>query len=308
MSSARPSRKTSLLETEIVFFRLWVENAHISEIWQKCISPGFSSEKTAPRLFARGRHSQIAYSINEDQAHTIQDQVLSSIKNGFSMSPLSDLSLETVFFWKEDKLVGMVSGELQKQNPMPIALIELFLWRIINDLKQKDLEVDSIHDEITCAYNQHHLRRMIDMELDRGRRYGIFFSLLFLDLDNLKTVNELYGHLVGTSVLIEVSGLIKNAVRKGDAVARFGGDEFVILLLHSHPDEAYVVAERIRKTLFNHTFLIEKNLSVSITASIGISAFPDHGNTTETLIQKADLAMYRVKQAGKNGTEIYKGD
>jgi len=298
----------SLLEAEAQFFRLWLENANISDFWQKCIAPRFSTKKTPPRLYAQSRHNHVTFSITEEQAIFVQAQASVSNSNGFSIIAPMHPSTETLFYWKEGQIMALISGELPKQKQNSVRLIELFLWKVINDLKQKDLEVDTIHDEITCAYNQHYLRLLIDMEVDRGKRYGIFFSLLFLDLDNLKVVNELYGHLVGTAVLKEVTGLIKESVRRGDAVARFGGDEFVILLLHSHPEEASIVAGRILKTISNHVFLKEKNLSINISASIGITGFPDHGNTTETLIQKADIAMYRVKQSGKNGLEIYKGD
>lgn len=308
MFGLQDSARQDLLHRGNALFQLWLDNATTSEIWQQCIAPLFSSANTPPRFFAKGRHSHLSCLVTEEQATAFLNQVPLDDKIGFSMPSPPPHSAESLFLWQEDRIIAMISGETPSPSADFLFLIRMFLWKVLNDLKQKDLEVDTIHDEITSAYNQHYLRRLIDMELDRGKRYGVFFSLLFLDLDNLKAVNEQHGHLIGTSVLKEVSGLIQSSVRRGDAVARFGGDEFVILLLHSHPQDARIVAERILKTLSRHTFLQEKNLSMQISASIGITGFPDHGNTTEALIQKADIAMYQVKQSGKNGIEIYQGE
>lgn len=308
MSEIKRRPKRTWLHTESNFFELWLENAQIQDIWQQCIVPYFSTEHILPHLHAQGRHTDYAFSSTQPHPGKFLDQLKNTTANGFSIVPPEFPEQETLFIWKEERLLAIIAGEIQEQNSNEVNLIRLFLWRIISDLRQKDLEVDTIHDEITSAYNQHYLRLLIEMELDRGKRYGIFFSLLFLDLDNLKLVNERHGHLVGTTVLKEVSELIKMSVRRGDAVARFGGDEFVILLLHTHPAGALHVAHRILKTMSTHMFLQEKNMAITISASIGISGFPDHGNSAEALIQKADIAMYRVKQSGKNGIEIYQGD
>lgn len=308
MSASPEKAVKGLLHAESRFFDLWLGNAHISEIWQKCILPLFSTATTLPRLFASGRSNRLLFSVHEEQADLFRSMENRCKNQQFVIEPPPPPSKEYAFYCKSDQVFTVLTGELKKETPETLLIIKLFIWKTIQEIQHKDLEEDTIHDEITGAYNQQYLRLLIDMELDRGKRYGVFFSLLFFDLDNLKMINERYGHLIGTSVLKEVSGVIRKSVRRGDVVARFGGDEFVLLLLHAHPKDAFMVAERILITLSEHLFLTDHGLEIKLSASIGISAYPDHGNTTDLLIQKADLAMYQVKQAGKNGIKIYKGD
>ncbi len=308
MSATRKSPQKTFFQKEINFFDLWLKKAHISEIWQQSIVPLFSTDSALPRLFASGRYNKIFFSGDEDQIESFRHLDSRCKNNQFLIEQPGNSPDDSIFYYKSDHIFAVITGNLKENDDLSLLTIKLFLWKIINEIRQNDLEEDTIHDEITGSYNQQYLRLLIDMELDRGKRYGIFFSLLFFDLDNLKSVNEQYGHLIGTSVLKEVSGLIQKSVRRGDVVARFGGDEFVLLLLHAHPGEAFIVAERVLKELAEHTFLNDLDLSIRMSASIGISGYPDHGETTDTLIQKADIAMYQVKQSGKNGIRIYKGD
>jgi diguanylate cyclase (GGDEF)-like protein len=140
--------------------------------------------------------------------------------------------------------------------------------------------------------------------MERSRRYGSLFSIIFLDLDDLKMVNNLYGHLTGSRTLQEVAKRILNAVRGIDKVVRFGGDEFCIILPQTDQDQAIAVADRIRKALVASAFQLEPGISVSITASFGIAAYPTHAITKEDLIKQADAAMYRVKSTTKNAVGI----
>jgi diguanylate cyclase (GGDEF)-like protein len=286
-----------------LFFNLLVKNATTAEIWEKSIFPFFSPDSAF--FSAQGKHHTLSL---PDKTTFFSPGITPAPVNahvGFrwNQPPCPDGNHQ--FSWDEDGVSAFVTGILVDQSPAVILMIRLFLMKVVNDLRKRDLEIDTIHDEITKVYNQNYLRRLIALELERGKRYGLSFSILFLDLDNLKAVNDQYGHLIGTEVLKEVSELIKNSVRRGDAVARFGGDEFVMLLLHARPQEAQIVAERTLGTLANHTLLKTKNLSIKISASIGIAGFPEHGDTTELLIQNADQAMYRIKQSGKNGIAIY---
>lgn len=292
------------MKHSIQFWDLWLNNGTIAEIWETSIKPLFQPSPS-PEFTAQGKHNFIAIPDQDKiQIPTIKSKE-HAIKNGFTFIKYKPQEKVELFGWQDENIWSIILGVPLMLDDSTLLTIKLFLWKVVNDLKKMDLEVETIHDEITSVYNQNHLRRLIDHELDRGKRYGLFFSLLFLDLDNLKAVNDIHGHLVGTEVLKEVSELIKTSVRRGDAVARFGGDEFVILLLHAHPQEALIVAQRTLNMLSDKIFLEKKNLSIKISASIGIAGYPEHGDTTDMLIQNADIAMYRVKQAGKNGIAIF---
>ncbi|HVR43862.1 MAG TPA: GGDEF domain-containing protein [Thermoanaerobaculia bacterium] len=158
----------------------------------------------------------------------------------------------------------------------------------------------AMRDDLTKAYNRRFFESYLDEEIERSRRYGTFFSIIFLDLDELKRVNDLYGHLAGSRTLQEVAKRILSAVRAIDKVVRFGGDEFCIILPQTDQEQARAVANRVRKSVIESAFRIEPDVQVDITASFGIATFPVHAATKEDLIRQADAAMYRVKSTTKN--------
>jgi len=184
-------------------------------------------------------------------------------------------------------------------------LIQIFLNQLFLLFKMENFEFHSIKDGITSAYNQNYLKAFIQNEIERSRRYASVFSVIFFDLDNLKTINEKYGHLIGTEVLKEVAAVLRAQVRKIDMISRFGGDEFAIVLLHADAKKAYEVANRIKTAIKKSVFLKNRNLNLHVTGCFGISSFPGNGNTVEDLIRKSDLAMYDVKHTGKDGIKIY---
>lgn len=189
-----------------------------------------------------------------------------------------------------------------------VDFIHIFFNQVYLLLRLKNFEYHAVKDDITMAYNQNYLKAFIQNEIERSRRFASMFSIIFFDLDNLKSINDIHGHLVGTEILKEVASLLRSQVRKVDVLSRFGGDEFVIVLLHADASRAYDVCQRIRKAINNHEFLKAQDLKLHISGSFGISSFPFNGATPEELIRKADIAMYEVKRAGKNGIKIYEGD
>jgi diguanylate cyclase (GGDEF)-like protein len=137
-------------------------------------------------------------------------------------------------------------------------------------------------------------------EIRRARRYGSSVAALFLDLDDFKRVNDAHGHLAGSHVLMEMAAVILSSIRDTDAVARYGGDEFVIVLPDTQIELAGTVAERIRGKIARHLFTAGRNLQLSLTASFGVAAFPEHASSPQQLIASADTAMYEAKAANKN--------
>ena len=155
-------------------------------------------------------------------------------------------------------------------------------------------------DDLTKLYNNRYLNVVLDRELKRSERYRNFFSVLFMDLDFFKRINDSHGHLVGSRVLIEIGSVLRSCVRETDTVVRYGGDEFVVVLVETNADEAFLVAERMRKLIDAKGLGQDSGLTLHLTISIGIAAFPEHASTKQHLLNMADQAMYRGKESTRN--------
>jgi diguanylate cyclase (GGDEF)-like protein len=162
----------------------------------------------------------------------------------------------------------------------------------------------ALTDELTKLYNARFFNQFLDGEIRRCQRYESRVSLVFLDLDYFKQINDKYGHLVGSQVLIETAQVLKEGLREVDVVARYGGDEFLVILPETNIEEAGQVAERIRQAVESHRFQEEQGLDIKLTASFGVSCYPDHAKSKDELIRRADRAMYRVKRMNRNGVWV----
>ena len=169
-------------------------------------------------------------------------------------------------------------------------------------LRQTELEYRALHDSLTSLPNRTLLLDRIEHDINISKRESQKLCLLILDLDDFKEVNDTLGHLAGDKLLVEVGSRIKQTLRDVDTVARIGGDEFSILLPHTDEAQAIVTCEKIIAS-FSKNIEIE-GIDVSISASIGIAMFPDHGEDVHTLLRHADIAMYVAKR-NKLGFEIY---
>ncbi|UCH82396.1 MAG: sensor domain-containing diguanylate cyclase [Nitrospiraceae bacterium] len=156
------------------------------------------------------------------------------------------------------------------------------------------------NDELTNLYNMRYIRQAIDMEIERSRRFNSVFSLIFMDMDNFKKVNDRYGHLVGSRVIVEIAWLLQQNVRKLDIVSRYGGDEFVIILPQTSRMVGFQVAERLRRIVEKNQFLKNESYSIRLTASFGVATYPDNAKRKEDLLRLADNAMYSGKFLTKN--------
>ena len=151
-------------------------------------------------------------------------------------------------------------------------------------------------DDLTRLYNARYLDEALEREL-HGKGP---FSLLFLDLDHFKSVNDTHGHLVGSKLLVEAARVVKSCTRDQDVVARWGGDEYVVLLRETDSGGALKVAERIRRTVESHSFLAREGYGLGVTVCIGVASHPEHGVDRRTLLDLADRAMYRGKRTSRN--------
>jgi len=167
-------------------------------------------------------------------------------------------------------------------------------------LYQKMAEM-SITDDLTKLFNTRYLNRTLEMEITRANRHRTSLSLIFMDVDHFKNVNDNYGHLVGSKLLVEMGQLLLKSLRTVDIVARYGGDEFVIVLPQTTPKNAVQIAERIRKSVELNAFLKKDGYAFKITASFGVASYPESATSKEDLLSLADEAMYRVKHQTRNG-------
>jgi diguanylate cyclase (GGDEF)-like protein len=197
------------------------------------------------------------------------------------------------------------AGHFTSQDARLLSLLlEPAAVAIDNALLLKRSEELSITDDLTKLFNSRYLNATLRREVERSKRYRTPVSLIFLDLDGFKSVNDQHGHLWGSRTLVEVGRVIGATVREIDVVSRFGGDEFTVILPQTGPEGAAIIAERIRQKIEETTFLASYGLEVRITASLGIASFPDHGRTKDDLLARADQAMYLVKGRGKNGVAL----
>jgi diguanylate cyclase (GGDEF)-like protein len=203
------------------------------------------------------------------------------------------------------EIINKLEGDFSQGDlEMLLTLVEPCAIALENAILFQKTEQLTITDDLTRLFNSRYLNLYLSREIKRCKRHGIPLSLIFLDLDGFKGVNDRFGHQAGSLTLTEVGGILTQAVRESDILARYGGDEFVVVLPETPPSGAMVIAERIRKAIESHTFLEPQGLAARISASFGLASYPDHALTPEGLIQKADQAMYRVKERNKNGIEV----
>ena len=162
----------------------------------------------------------------------------------------------------------------------------------------------TITDDCTGLYNARHLYKTLEAEVYRSARFGYEFTVLFIDLDHFKQVNDTHGHLVGSKLLAEIGYLIKAQLRLIDYAFRYGGDEFVILLPQTPKDAALVVARRLRDTLRTTLFCQEEGLNLNVRASIGVATYPHDAKTPHDVIRQADEMMYLVKNTTRDNIGI----
>lgn len=187
-------------------------------------------------------------------------------------------------------------------------LLEPGALALDNALAFQKAEALSVTDDLTGLSNSRYLNLVLRREEKRALRSGRPLSVLFMDMDGFKNVNTHHGHLAGSKALVEAAGVIRSCARETDVVARFGGDEFALILPDTGREGAAAVAERILERLRAFSFLEGEGLSLHLTASIGIATMPDVTGSAEDLLKAADTAMYRVKDSGKDDIHIAEGN
>ena len=162
----------------------------------------------------------------------------------------------------------------------------------------------TITDDCTGLYNARHLYKILETEVYRSARFNYEFTVLFIDLDHFKQVNDTHGHLIGSKLLAEIGYLIKAQLRLIDYAFRYGGDEFVVLLPQTGKDSALTVAKRLRDQLRTSMFCQEEGLNLNVRASIGVATYPHDAKTPHDVIRQADEMMYLVKNTTRDNIGI----
>lgn len=228
-----------------------------------------------------------------------EDEALESTPYSFVYAPLSS----------QKKVIGLA---MLAQRESPVFVRET--QGIFNMLEnQMSIVVDNarlyeaarqlaITDGLTRIYNHRFFQEMFEKEYKRSDRYNTVFSLIMLDIDHFKRINDTYGHLCGDEILKGLANVVKSCLRSMDILARYGGEEFVILLPETSGEEAFEAAERIRETVENHVFVGGEN-GLHITVSQGVATYPSPGiHDRYDILEKADRALYEAKESGRNKT------
>ncbi len=227
-------------------------------------------------------------------------------RGGWSAKPPRPLPEGQAVFWG-NLTAGVVKGVAAAARPEPFPPEETELLRIFllqgeaalnNLLLFEEVKSLAIRDGLTGLYNYRYFWEMLNQQVGQSRRYGWPLSLLFLDLDDFKGVNDSWGHQVGDEVLKAVAAFLQQEVRQADLLCRYGGEEFVILLPQTTPEQALVMAERLRAGIADLPLDLSGR-ELRVTVSIGVAGLAE-GADGAALVNAADRAMYRAKQAGKN--------
>ena len=211
----------------------------------------------------------------------------------------------------QDRLVGVLNLadkiDSDHFNSEDIALIELFSQLVgasIGNIKLfEKMQRQATTDGLTGLVNHKTFYEILEKELWRSRRYGGLISLIMIDVDNLKKINDAYGHRAGDRVIKEVSKRIKECIRQIDTAARYGGDEFAVILLNSSINDAAVVAQRMVDAVAKSPVIWNKE-DINLSISVGLGQY-DSDSTPEDITSRSDQALYFAKQAGKNTVRIF---
>jgi diguanylate cyclase (GGDEF)-like protein len=212
----------------------------------------------------------------------------------------------------KDKVNGLIVADnfvtkepITKDDIMILTMLGNQAGLAIQNSRLYESAVTRAHsDSLTELWNHGYFQYLLQDEMEKSRAMNSKLSLLMLDLDDFKALNDLFGHPAGDKVLKELAQFLKNRSRKMDYVCRYGGEEFTVILPQTDRDEAFTIAEHLRLEIEKHPFIqrISPESEKKLTVSIGIASFPANGTTPSDIIAASDRALYQAKRKGKNTT------
>jgi len=295
-----------------VFGVLWKEGPMLSLFQEESCPPAFTQEvvKNMLKVFSILGEEPI-----EVERVNLQVEKGKLRNRQMVMDPQASLKSHlTLPLVIEGEIIGCISINSDQANMYNIPRLQFFSvlgYQMAASLKHiqrfSTVKKEAIYDTLTNLFNRRHFEERLSAETQKAFESESNLSMIMVDIDHFKKVNDTFGHDGGDKVLREIASLLKNSVRQHDTVARYGGEEFVLLLPGAPLDPTNMVAERIRRSVENTPFDMGQT-QIRITISLGISNFPIHRmKSKEELVKMADLALYDAKRGGRNRVCIFKG-
>jgi diguanylate cyclase (GGDEF)-like protein len=295
-----------------VFGVLWKEGPTLYLFQEESCPPGFTQEvvKNMLKVFSILGEEPI-----EVERVTLQVEKGKWRNKQKVMDPQASLKSHlTLPLVIEGEIIGCISINSDQANMYNVPRLQFFSvfgYQMAASLKHiqrfSTVKKEAIYDTLTNLFNRRYFEERLSAETQKAFESESNLSMIMVDIDHFKKVNDTFGHDGGDKVLREIASLLKNSVRKHDTVARYGGEEFVLLLPGAPLDPTNMVAERIRRSVENTSFDMGQT-QIHITISLGISSFPIHRmKSKEELVKMADLALYEAKRGGRNRVCIFRG-
>lgn len=295
----------------VTIFRIEEEAYECEIFWRNPPSPKTAELFEAILMKQLGEHASFHGTAFLPVVHNVADD------NGtLPELNISDIELQTKTLLLETPKIGGIVGigvqsTLAQDNirHMVIGSILTTLLNLVGSVKAiykytKDLEHYATRDPLTDLFNQRMFWELLGYEVGRARRHEQQFAVMMLDMDNFKTINDRYGHHFGDAFLQAFAQLLHKAIRDGDILVRYGGDEFCIILPDAADTQAHMVAQRVAEMLNAFSMATPDGNKLKPTTSIGIAIFPTHGDNPKDLFLVADNMMYKAKRSGKNAIAI----
>lgn len=302
--------------TIFCIFQIEEEAYDIEVFWLNPPSP--ETENTIEEIIQM-RVSQEKLTRNLPAATKYIHNIVNARGEMIDLDPL-EIEMQTKSLFLDMPQIGGVVGiGVQSQSVLdPIRSLVIngiltTLLNVVGSIKAiykytRDLEYYATRDPLTNLFNQRVFWELLHYEVGRSERHSDRFGILVIDLDNFKLVNDAYGHLIGDKYLYRAADTIHDNLRLGDILARYGGDEFAIVLPEADEEQVYIVANRIREALAKMEVTTAEGTIIRGTASVGMAIYPTHAQTAKDLFLFADNMTYKAKSLGKNCTIIPTGD
>jgi diguanylate cyclase (GGDEF)-like protein len=189
---------------------------------------------------------------------------------------------------------------LQRKQKFAVTLAEQVSLAFANLMLRETLKYQSVRDSLTGLFNRRHMEESLERELLRSARNGKPVAVLMIDIDHFKRFNDSFGHEAGDILLRELGSLLSSQIRGGDIACRYGGEEFLVIMMDASLRCAAERAETLREQARNLQIHHHGETLRKVTISIGVAAFPDHGSSAQELINRADRALYKAKTSGRD--------